>query len=174
MLCCVKNAKCIKNCTYLNEIYSRLKRSLYPPEKTLSRQRFFQRYNEPKNVAINLTQTYIAQNAKCIKSALAYLFCCVVFYCGNANQCSARPLAILCQLYFAISLGCGLMFMLVGSSQWLFQARTGLAANILRLPFATASACWLKNYECNHVNYKCNHVVLRKKMPSVQKLHLPK
>ena len=58
--------------------------------------------------------------------------------------------------------------------QRLFQARTGLAANILRLPFATASACWLKNYECNHVNYECNHVVLRKKMPSVQKLQLPK
>ena len=51
---------CMKNCVDINEIYSRQKCSLYPPEKTLSRQRCFQRYNELSNEAINLTQTRIA------------------------------------------------------------------------------------------------------------------
>ena len=50
----------MKNCVDINEIYSRQKCSLYPPEKTLSRQRCFQRYNELSNEAINLTQTRIA------------------------------------------------------------------------------------------------------------------
>ena len=48
---------------------------LYPPEKTLSRQRSFEEgYNELSNEAINLALTCIAQNAKRMKTALAYSF----------------------------------------------------------------------------------------------------
>ena len=71
MLRSIHNAWRIK----LVEIYSRLKTFVIPPEKTLSRQRSFEEgYNELSNEAINLALTCIAQNAKRMKTALAYSF----------------------------------------------------------------------------------------------------
>ena len=46
--------------------------------------------------------------------------------------------------------------------QRLFQARTGLTANILRLPFATASACWLKTTNVT-VLRNTNEIYIRSK-----------
>ena len=76
----VKNYECDyvvqhKDCTYLNEIYSRHKMFVIPPEKTFRVSDVFEEgYNELINEAINLALICIAQNAKHIKSALVCMF----------------------------------------------------------------------------------------------------